>query len=344
MAKIEPLTLPQLERMLNLIRFRAGQWVEVRSEEEILASLDSSGRLERLPFMPEMLEYCGRRFRISKTAHKTCDTIHHFVGRRMEHTVHLEDLRCDGQAHGGCQAGCLLFWKTMWLKPISRSELAKTSAQRQRLDAAASTKTCNRAMLIDATRAEVGQAKDSEARYACQATDLLKATAPLSRYNPWQYFLDLVLGNVTPVQWVKFGALAIFNTAMRACRRPWRQFPRLEGKAVGRTPTTDLGLREGELVEVRSQAEIMPTIGADRKNRGLTFDVEMLPYCGKRLKVLRRVERIIDEKSGKLITLPSGCLVLDGAVCSGNYSSGRLFCPRAVYPYWREIWLKRAGE
>ena len=45
---------------------RVGDIVEVRSEAEILATLDENGRLESLPFMPEMLALCGRRFRVDK--------------------------------------------------------------------------------------------------------------------------------------------------------------------------------------------------------------------------------------------------------------------------------------
>ena len=40
-------------------RLRAGDWVQVRSKEEIISTLDANGRLDELPFMPEMLEYCG---------------------------------------------------------------------------------------------------------------------------------------------------------------------------------------------------------------------------------------------------------------------------------------------
>ena len=36
---------------------------------------------------------------------------------RMRNAVHLEE-RCDGQAHGGCQAGCLVYWKEAWLKRV----------------------------------------------------------------------------------------------------------------------------------------------------------------------------------------------------------------------------------
>src|SRR5437867_12743052 len=79
---------------MNKLEYRAGDWVEVRSADEILASLDERGCLEGLPFMPEMLHYCGRRFRIFKSAHKTCDTIATYQSRRMANAVHLEGLRC----------------------------------------------------------------------------------------------------------------------------------------------------------------------------------------------------------------------------------------------------------
>ena len=56
-------------------KLRAGDWVEVRSKEEILRTLDATGRLDGLPFMPQMFQYCGQRFKVFKRAHKTCDTI-----------------------------------------------------------------------------------------------------------------------------------------------------------------------------------------------------------------------------------------------------------------------------
>ena len=62
---------PVSESKLGL---HAGKWVEVRSSDEILATLDSDGSLDALPFMPELLRYCGKRFRVYKVAHKSCDT------------------------------------------------------------------------------------------------------------------------------------------------------------------------------------------------------------------------------------------------------------------------------
>ena len=99
--------------------FALGDLVEIRSAEEILAGLDTRGEHDSLQFMPEMLQYCGRTFRIDKIAGKTCDTVNWSGLREMQNTVHLADARCDGQAHGGCQAGCLIYWKTSWLKPAT---------------------------------------------------------------------------------------------------------------------------------------------------------------------------------------------------------------------------------
>src|SRR5215831_18851978 len=82
-----------------------------------------------MPFMPEMLGYCGRRFRVYKTAHKGCDTIRDWkTMRRLENAVHLEKLRCDGSGHGGCQAACLLYWHTDWLVQVAGPDAAAEPA------------------------------------------------------------------------------------------------------------------------------------------------------------------------------------------------------------------------
>jgi hypothetical protein len=62
------------------VKLGAGDWVEVRSKTEILMSLDEKGRFQGLPFMPQMFQYCGQRFRVYKRAHKTCDTVNQTGG------------------------------------------------------------------------------------------------------------------------------------------------------------------------------------------------------------------------------------------------------------------------
>ena len=55
----------------KLSRFRTGDLVEIRSKEEILATLDQHGCMDGMPFMPEMLQFCGKRFRVSAVAHNS---------------------------------------------------------------------------------------------------------------------------------------------------------------------------------------------------------------------------------------------------------------------------------
>src|SRR4029450_9177867 len=56
--------------------------------------------------------------RVDKQAVKLCDTISSTGMYRMRNAVHLEGLRCDGQAAGGVPAGCLIYWKEAWLKRV----------------------------------------------------------------------------------------------------------------------------------------------------------------------------------------------------------------------------------
>src|SRR2546421_390554 len=100
-------------------RFLPGDLVEVRSPAEILSTLDEKGALENLPFMPEMLSFSGRQFRVSRRAFKTC--VDDQEMRQIENTVFLEDVRCDGKNHGGCAKACLIFWKEAWLKPVGEN-------------------------------------------------------------------------------------------------------------------------------------------------------------------------------------------------------------------------------
>jgi hypothetical protein len=334
---------------------RAGDWVEVRTRDEILATLDGGSRREGLPFMPEMLQYCGKRFRVYKSAHKTCDTIETYKGRRMTNAVHLEGLRCDGQAHGGCEARCLLFWKEAWLKSVHGPEPeVNPTAQRSPAAApnieAAARPDCDVAALERATRRQP-EAGAIEIRYSCQATELVRATTPLAWWEPWSYVKDITSGNMPPGVMTRYLAIAAFNAVAffilhRIVRlRAWvHPYPYMRGLAGDKTPSNVLNLQPGELVEVRSKEEIMRTLNSKLRNRGLSFDVEAVQYCGKTFRVHSRVNRIINEKTGAMMELRNDCIILEGAICSGCYSSNRMFCPRSIYPYWREIWLKRVRE
>ena len=330
------------------LNLHVGELVEVKSEAEILATLDQEGKLQSLPFMPEMLQYCGRRFRVLKRADKTCDTIRGTWRRRMRDAVHL-DLRCDGQAHDGCQALCLLFWKEAWLSRAQDEEAVPIRASRPGGVVGNSTGTttteprCARETVTAACRS-VNEA--GETVYTCQTTELVKATSPLTWWHAGQYVRDVRSGNVTLADVIRGTLIGVFNKAQVLLSRhlPARllihgglKYPFIAG-TLTKTPKAVLNLQPGELVEVRSKDEIVATLDSGNRNRGLLFDREMVGYCGRRMRVLSRVNRIIDERSGKMSELNSDCLILEGAYCRGGFNQ---FCPRGIYSFWREIWLKR---
>jgi hypothetical protein len=292
--------------------------VEVRSLGEILATLDAEGKLAGLPFMPEMQQFCGRKFRVYRRAEKV------FLDRlcyvaRLQQTVLLEGVRCDGQAHAGCQMRCLLFWKEAWLKP------AEPTGQ------TASDHPPNAALAANPLPISNGE------RFCCQATELVAATSRLPWWDLRQYFWELVSGEITLRQLVRALFLLACNKVRRMCGR--QRLGLLNGKQT-KTVAEALGLQPGELVQVKSRQEIEATLDSLGRNRGLGFAPEMLRCCGGTYRVAGRVEKLIVEWSGQLRQV-SNTVVLEGAECDGV--AYRL-CPRSCYHLWRETWLRRLPQ
>jgi len=308
---------------------KAGDLVELRPATEILATLDETGATDGLPFMPEMLESFGKAFRVTARVERACDTLRWGV-RRIPETVMLDDLRCSGSGHAGCQAGCRIYWKEAWLRPASGS-----ATPFARDDAYAELeKLVGRNVETDASTAD-------EPIFRCQATDWFSAAQPVPWWSARSFLDEWRGGNVSFVRFVRTMTRMVFGEIGRRLHLiPREQFmahdPSIHPVA---TPPAG-GLEPGSMVQVRSKKEIAPTLDATGKTRGLWFDREMLPFCGKTFPVKAKVERFIDEGTGKLIVLKSDCYILDGVVCSGERSDGRWFCPRAIYPWWREAWLE----
>lgn len=329
---------------------KVGDWVEVRSREEILRTLDSNGQLGGIPFMPEMFAFCGQKLQIYKSAHKTCDTVFPVRGRRVDDAVHL-DTRCDGSAHGGCQAGCLIFWKMAWLKPANGGAWESPSAEQGA--------GCTEADVTAHTL--VPNPSDPEPIYRCQATLLPYFTRNLDWWEWDQYVDDYRSGNVGLWQMFCGAVYATYFALQRAglgIGRPMRwfydkfhflwggtPFPRKFGTIPDGqpTPTGTLNLQPGELVKIKSYDEIRATLNTSNKNRGLFFDAEEVPFCGGTYRVLRRVEKIINERTGKMRDMKTPCIILDNVICEARYSDCRYFCPRSIFSYWRELWLERVG-
>ncbi len=337
--------------MWKLPKLRTGDRVVVRSKEEILATLDADGCIDGMPFMPEMLQFCGRDLEVAAAAHKTCDTVNKTGGRKIDRTVHLKGTLCDGSAHGGCEAECNLFWKEAWLKPVAGPDkpAARAGAEppftEQKLQAAT----------------QVQRPPGQPVRYVCQATQIPQSTRLLPWWDIRQYWYDIRLKNFSPRYVLKVLVLAASRQLLRvpfghrALREVNHSMHRLltgqpSPSAVGSipsgqpTPVQQLNLQPGEWVRIKPAAEIAATLNTSNKNRGMWFDFGQVPNCGRTFQVHRRVNRIIDERSGEMLATQTPCITLEGTLCNPDFAEHRLLCPRAITAYWREIWLERVEQ
>jgi len=306
--------------------FLAGELVEVRSAAEIAATLDADGRLDGMPFMPEMVGFCGAKLRVSRRADKTCVEGHYGL-RKLGAAVLLDEARCSGAAHDGCQRNCQIFWNEAWLKPAREggasvvADLRAETAARQQMETAATHKD------------------DS---YYCQSTVLGDITAPQSKWAVGHLVTDVKQGELSLVDFVLMVGRTVVNRARGLIGL--MDIGALAG--IGETKTKGtLNLKPGEWVRIRSSEEIKATLNAEGRNLGLSFEPEMTRYIGGVYQVDFRVQKIILEETGQMAKL-NRTVALKGLNCRGICAKN---CPRANTLYWRESWLERveavdAGE
>src|SRR4030095_11644078 len=105
-------------------------------------------------------------------------------------------------AHGGCQAGCLLYWKEAWLRPVNGDGEASATAGN-------GAGVSKEALLGSA---EVGTNEAGQTLYSCQATELMRATKGLLPWwEPSQYVQDVASGNSTPLRVARAFLVGLFN-------------------------------------------------------------------------------------------------------------------------------------
>lgn len=311
---------------------RVGDEVEVRSLAEIQRTLDAAGTFEGLPFQPEMAAYCGGRFRVYRCIDKIYDYGRTSRMRRLKSAVTLIGLRCDGSAHGGCQARCYLIWKQAWLKPVSNAGGTGFHAPAAGTPAGDSVPAVGGS--VDRPSAGPTPSVTPEQSFRCQLTQLAAASTPLHDWDIRQDLRPVMLGNVTLAAFTVAMLTRFFNR-VQALRRgvPFPMLSRCD-RAVTITP---LPVAPGQHVRVCTASEIATTLDARSRNRGLWFDLDMLRHCGRPYEARARVERLIDAVSGRMVLMKTPCLILEGVVASGEFLR---FCPQHEPIFWREVWLR----
>jgi hypothetical protein len=302
-------------------KLRPGDLVEVKFPGEVLATLDAEGTLDRLPFMPEMVEFCGKQFRVSKRAIKLCSSSKStstMRGFATDDVVLLDELRCSGAAHDGCQKACTILWREAWLRKVETG--AGQSAPATQDDGA---------ILRARLRTSTGPTT-----YFCQASELLKATIQLSQWARMRKCIgEIRAGNCSVPEMAQRIGIWLF----------WRIRRALIGQhARGNrkyTPVESLNVRPGELIEVKPLEGIVETLNETGRNRGLFFTPDMRLLCGQQKRVERRLEKIIVDGTGEMREVHN-TVYLEGGHCGcAHVAFGG--CTRREFSYWREIWLRR---
>jgi len=308
-----------------ITRLRPGDLVEVKAPDEILQTLDADGALDHLPFMPEMVELCGKRFPVSRRVMKTCytglnlyDTMRRF---RSDDVVTLDGVRCSGAAHDGCQKACLIFWREAWLRNVEPAAVqSKVDPDgRERLRARLKTST-------------------GPQTYFCQASELLNATMDVSRREQLRTCVGEVRAGNRTILGMAHGIAIWLYWKIR--RRLLGEYAR--GTSTTSTPVTGLNLKAGEWVEVKPMASIRETLNEAGYNRGLYFTPDMRQLCGGQHRVAGRIDKIIVDGTGEMRQLRN-TVRLEGSVCGcDDLKLGG--CSRCEVSYWREIWLRRVAS
>jgi len=311
-----------------VLNLKAGDVIVVRSFDEIAETLDEDGTLDSLPFMPEMLEYCGKRFKVlNRVVQSTIDGA--FLGGHTESYVRefrnndvvtLQNVRCSGAQHDTCQRACAIFWKEAWLRKVDEvDEVSEPDSSSISIPQAISFPL--------KTRIGLG-------KYFCQSSEFLKATVHLpADKRIKKCFSAIAAGNITG--WGMLKRLIVWAW--------WRSHYKFIGESVrgaeDKTPTEVLDLKPGDLVQIKSLPEIKATLNKHGRNRGLHFSADQRPFCGRQFRVRNRADNFIAEGTGEMKHFKN-TVMLEEVLCdSACFAFGG--CYRSDLLYWREIWLRK---
>jgi hypothetical protein len=100
-------------------------------------------------------------------------------------------------------------------------------------------------------------------------------------------------------------------------------------------------LNSGDWVRVRTWDEIQPMLDPFKETRGCAFLEDMRKYCGTKQRVLKSMERFLDERDYKVKKV-RGVILLENVICNGTPTFGQ--CDRCCFLFWREEWLEKITE
>ncbi len=115
------------------LHLQPGDWVQVRSREEIAATLDQRGKARGLLFDFEMLPHLGGTYRVRARITRFIEELPPYTGKMIEFKkpmVTLEGVYCSGDnsmRRWFCPRHYYPFWRDAWLRRVEAPEEHKTA-------------------------------------------------------------------------------------------------------------------------------------------------------------------------------------------------------------------------
>lgn len=165
---------------------------------------------------------------------------------------------------------------------------------------------------------------------------------------PWNYHVKRWLKQayrvyekrLIPIKPIKDMKLALVELVIHSDKvegnqqQPVDQLPQVEG-----ADSVRLGeLTTGDWVRVRSREEIQAMLDPFKETRGCAFLEDMYKYCDTKQRVLKSMERFLDERDYQVKKV-RGVILLENVICNGTPAFGK--CDRCCFLFWREEWLEK---
>jgi hypothetical protein len=103
------------------LELRPGEWVRIKTPEEIRSTLNVHGRNRGMWFDQEMIKFCGRTFPVDMRVTRIIDEKSGRMLAMKNPCIQLEGVHCEGEctAHRiGCPRRSNTYWREVWLERV----------------------------------------------------------------------------------------------------------------------------------------------------------------------------------------------------------------------------------
>lgn len=108
----------------EVLDLKPGEWVEVKSRDEILATINKRGRNRGMRYDMEMLKYSGGRYRVQMRVEYLLNEQTGKMIRMTNPCIQLENVYCRAECTSkrlGCPRASNTYWREIWLRRVDSS-------------------------------------------------------------------------------------------------------------------------------------------------------------------------------------------------------------------------------